>query len=173
MPYSESESEDQQAEETEQHKEEELGQELLLSDIPAGDPSTSKTSKINLLLQKLWHARHNEKQTKIKNAQLIERNMELYDRSKEILEKHKKTVERNSWLMKENAKLYRKLRELRQSMKSSAEAEVQLTTTEAGPSGLDTLANIATVFEEEQPVETQQEPTRRMTRSKGSASKKP
>ena len=113
LPYSESESEGKQAEETEQHIREEQSQELLLSDIPAEEPSTSKTSKTNMLLQKLWHARHNEKQTKIHNAQLIERNMELYDRSQEILEKHKKTMERNSWLMKENAKLYGKLRELR------------------------------------------------------------
>jgi flagellar biosynthesis/type III secretory pathway chaperone len=47
-----------------------------------------------MLLQKLWHARQNEKQVKMHNGHLIERNMELHDRSKEILEKYKKTVEK-------------------------------------------------------------------------------
>ena len=145
--------------------EEEKNQELLLSDVPSAETSTSKTNKINMLLQKLYHARHIEKQTKIHNAQLIERNMELYDRSKEIIEKHKKIVERNSMLMKENARLYRNLRILRLKMKESAG-------TEAKSLGLETLAEIATTLEEEIPVETHQEQERRSTRLKGSASKR-
>ena len=144
----------------------------MLSDIPVTEPSTSKTTKINMLLQKLWHARHLEKQTKIHNGHLIERNMELYDRSKEIIEKHKRTVERNSMLMRENARLYRTLRVLRQKMKSPTETEAHPATRGVAPSGLETLADIATAFEEERPVETQQEQTRRVTRGKGAASRK-
>ncbi len=58
LPYSESESEGKQEEEAEQPVVEEQGQDLLLSDIPAGEPSTSKTSKINMLLQNLLSLRH-------------------------------------------------------------------------------------------------------------------
>jgi len=152
------------AQETGQPIEEEQSQDVPSSTEPSG-PSTSKTSKVNKLLQELFHARHNEKQTKLHNAQLIERNMELYDHSKEIIEKHKKTVERNSLLIKENASLYSKLRVLRLKMKESAG-------TEAKPSGLEALAEIATTFEEEIPVKTHQEHVRRSTRWKGSSSKK-
>ena len=105
------------------------------------------------------------------NAELIGRNMALSDWSKEIIERHKKTVERNTMLMKENARLYRTLRVLRQKMKSPAVIEAQLATTGAAPSGLETLADITTAFEEERPVETQQRQTRSATRGKGAASK--
>jgi len=104
--------------------EREKSQDLLLSDVPGPEPSTSKTNKINMLLQKLFHARHNEKQVKLHNAELIERNMALYDRSKEIIERHKKIVERNTMLMKENAKLYCNLRTLRLKLKELEGTEV-------------------------------------------------
>ena len=93
--------------------EREKSQDLLLSDVPGPEPSTSKTNKINMLLQELSQARHNEKQVKLHNAELIGRNMALHDWSKEIIERHKKTFERNMMLMKENARLYKTLRVLR------------------------------------------------------------
>ena len=73
---------------------------------------------------------------------------------------------------RQNARLYRTLRVLRQKMKSPAVIEAQPATTGAAPSGLETLADITTAFEEERPVETQQRQTRSATRGKGTTSKK-
>ena len=98
--------------------------------------------------------------------------MALYDRSKEIIERLKKTVERNTMLMKENAKLYRNLRTLRLKLKELEGTEVRPVATAAPPSGLDTLAEMATIPEEVTPMEAQQRQTKRSTRSKGAASKK-
>ena len=83
-------------------------------------------------------------------------------------------------LIKENAKLYRNLRMLRLKLKELEGTEVQPVVTEAQPSGLDTLAEVATIPEEVTPVESQQEQpmkvqqrqTKRVTRGKGAASKK-
>ncbi len=170
LPYSDSEPETEQlkAQETEQQIEEEQSQDVPSSAEPIVEPSgpsTSKNHKVNKLLHELFHARHTEKQTKIHNVQLIERNMELYDHSKEIMKKHMETVERNSLLMKENASLYRKIKILKLKMKESA---VQV----EKPSGLEALAEIATTFEDEIPIKTHQENVRRSTRLKGSSSKR-
>ena len=152
--------------------EREKRQDPLLSNVPGPEPSTPETNKINRLLQELSHARHSEKQVKLHNAELIGRNMALHDRSKEIIEKLKKTVERNTMLIKENAKLYRNLRMLRLKLKELEGTKVQPVATEAPPSGLDALAEMATIPEEVTPMEAQQGQTKRSTRSRGAASKK-
>ena len=90
------------------------------------------------------------------NAELIGRNMALHDRSQEIIERLKKTVERNTMLIKENAKLYRNLRTLRLKLKELEGTEVRPVATAAPPSGLDTLAEMATIPEEVTPMEAQQ-----------------
>jgi len=118
-----------------------------------------------MLLQELYRSKDNEMQTKIHNAHLINRNMRLYDRSQGIIAMHNKTIERNSRLMKENVKLYRQLRMLKLEMKESAREEKQ-------PAGLETLAAIATILEEDKLVETPKEQVRRSTRLRGSSSKK-
>ena len=91
-------------------------------------------------------------------------------------------------LIKENAKLYRTLRMLRLKLRELEGTEVQPVVPEAQPSGLDTLAEVATIPEEETPVETrkeqpvetqkeqsleaQQKRTKRAIRRKGAAAKK-
>ena len=159
-----------------------------LTDVPGPEPSTPEINKSNKLLQELSQGRHNEKQVKLHNAELIGRNMALHDRSQEIVERLKKTTERNAMLIKENAKLYRTLRMLRLKLKELEGTEVQPEVTETQPSGLDTLAEVATIPEEvtpveaqqeqlveaqqEHPVEAQQRQTKRVTRKKGAAAKK-
>ena len=77
---------------------------------------------------------------------------------------------------------------LRLKLKELEGTEVQPGVTEAQPSGLDTLAEVATIPEkvtpvgaqqeqpvgaqQEQPVEAQQRETKRVTRRKGAAAKK-
>lgn len=140
-------------------------EEVPSSTEPSAGPSPPKTSKVNMLLQELYRSKDNEKQTKIHNSHLIERNMKLYDQSQEIIAMHNKTIERNNRLMKENVKLYRQLRMLKLQMKQSAGEEEQ-------PARLETLAAIATILEEDKPVETPKEQVRRSTRLRGSSSKK-
>ena len=69
--------------------------------------------------------------------------------------------------MKENASLYRQLRLLRRDKDKPAEQE------QSRPVGLDTLAAIATILEEDQPEELHKGPARRSSRLKGAPSKKP
>lgn len=129
-------------------------EEVPSSTVPSTGPSPPKTSKINMLLQELFRSKDNEKQTKIHNSHLIQRNMKLYDRSQEIIAMHNKTIGRNSRLMRENAKLYRQLRMLKLQMKELAREEEP-------PARLDTLAAIATILEEDEPEETPKEQVRR------------
>jgi hypothetical protein len=131
------------------------------------EPVSPKRSKINMLLQELFRSRDNEKQTKIHNAHLIQRNVKLYDSCQEVIAIHNKTVERNSWLMKENAKLYRQLRLLRRDKDKPSEPE------QSRPAGLDTLAAIATILEEDQIEELPKPQTRRSSRLRKAPSKKP
>jgi hypothetical protein len=118
-------------------------------------------------LQELFRSRDNEKQTKIHNAHLIQRNVKLYDHCQEVIALHNKTLERNSRLIKENARLYRQLRLLRRNKEKPAEQE------QSRPAGLDTLAAIATILEEDQSEELPKEPTRRSSRLKRAPSKRP
>ena len=67
--------------------------------------------------------------------------------------------------MKENVKLYQQLRMLKLKMEQLAGEEEQ-------PAGLETLAAIATILEEDRPMETPKEHVRRSTRLRGSSSKK-
>ena len=113
----------------------------------------------------------------------------MHDRSQEIVEKLKKTTERNAMLIKENAKLYRTLRMLRLKLRELEGTEVQPVIPQAQPSGLDTLAEVATIPEVEtpvdtqkeqpveaqieQPVEAQQKKAKRAIRRKGPVAKKP
>ena len=50
LPYSESESKDEKTQGTKQPMQEEQSQDLLLSNVPGVESSTSKTNKINMLL---------------------------------------------------------------------------------------------------------------------------
>ena len=180
LPYSDSESEEELAPGTseptqdlvQQEQDEELHidttgmEEVPPSSEQSPEPVSPKRSKINMLLQELFRSRDNEKQTKIHNAHLIQRNVKLYDSCQEVIAIHNKTVERNSWLMKENAKLYRQLRLLRRDKDKPSEPE------QSRPAGLDTLAAIATILEEDQIEELPRPQTRRSSRLKKAPSKK-
>ena len=106
------------------------------------------------------------------NVELIGRNMALHDWSQEIIKKLKKMAERNTMLIKENAKLYHNLRMLRLKLKELEGTEVPPVATEAPPSGLDALAEVAMIPEEVTPMEAQQRQTKRVTGGKRAASKK-
>ena len=67
--------------------------------------------------------------------------------------------------MKENVRLNRQLRMLKLKMKESAVEEEQ-------PDGLETLATIATILEDDKPMETPKEQVRRSTRLRGASSRK-
>ena len=83
LPYSDSEpeTEDEKTQETGQPFEEEKNQELLLSDVPSAETSTSKTNKINMLLQKLYHARHTEIANTLEEEIPVENHQEQARRS--------------------------------------------------------------------------------------------
>jgi hypothetical protein len=118
------------------------------------------------MLKELYNLKHSEKQVKLKNAQLLDRNVELYDMSQEVKQRHDKTLERNKLLMKENATLYRKLRLLRQQIKEQTAPATR-------PLGLETLAQVATSIEEEIQAGIHQEEVTSPVREKGTSSKKP
>jgi len=180
LPYSESESDGEQPQGTAEQPQEfeqqiqDEGQQVEIAEMeevppsaePTTEPSSPKRSKINMLLQELFRSKDNEKQTKIHNAHLIQRNMKLYDRSQEIIALHNKTIERNSRLMRENAKLYRQLRLLKLNKKGPVEQE------EPQPAGLDTLAAIATILEEDKPEEFPKEQVRRSSRLRWAPSRR-
>jgi len=173
LPYSESESDNEQPQEAEQ-QEQDVGQQVEITEVeevppsagPSTEPSSPKRSKVNMLLQELFRSKDNEKQTKIHNSHLIQRNMKLYDRSQEIIALHNKTIERNGRLMRENAKLYRQLRLLKLDKRGSAEHE------EPQQAGLDTLAAIATIFEEDKHEDFPNEQVRRSSRLRGTHPKR-
>ena len=119
-----------------------------------------------MLLQDLFCSKDNEKQTKIHNSHLIQRNVKLYDRTQEIIALQNKTIMRNSRLMRENAKLYRQLRLLRLDKKKPAEQE------EPQSAGLDALAAIATILEEDKPEDFPEEQVRRSSRLRRAPSKR-
>ena len=133
---------------------------------PGTEPSSPKRSKINMLLQDLFRSKDNEKQTKIHNSHLIQRNMKLYDRAQEIIALHNKTIERNTRLMRENARLYRQPRMFKLEKKKPAEEE------EPQPVGLETLAAIATILEEDKSEEIPQGQVRRSSRLRGAPSRR-
>jgi hypothetical protein len=189
LPYSGSESGDEGDQRAEQPIEGDKGKDLPSAKAPNPKPSTPETSKSNKLLQELSQAKRDVQQVKMHNAELIGRNMALHDRSQEIVEKFKKTTERNAMLIRENAKLYRTLRMLRLKVRELEGTEVQPVIPQAQPSGLDTLAEVATIPEEEtpvdaqkeqpveaqieQPVEAHQKKAKRAIRRKGPVAKKP
>jgi len=181
LPYSGSESGDEGDQREEQPMEGDKGKDLPSVKTPSLKPSTSETSKSNKLLQELSQAKRDVQQVKMHNAELIGRNMALHDQSQEIVEKFKKTTERNAMLIRENAKLYRTLRMLRLKLRELEGTEEQPVIPQAQPSGLDTLAEVATIPEEEtpvdaqkeQPVEAHQKKTKRAIRRKGPVAKKP
>ena len=180
LPYPDSESEGEQSQEAGEQAQDsgqqmqEEGQQVEIAEMeevppsaePSTEPSSPKRSKINMLLQELFRSKDNEKQTKIHNSHLIQRNMRLYDNSQELIALHNKTIERNSRLMRENAKLYRQLRLLKLEKKKPAEQE------EPQPAGLDTLAAIATILEEDRSEDIPQGQVRRSSRLRGVPSKR-
>ena len=181
LPYPDSESEGERVQDTSEQAQD-VGQQVQEEGLPiettdieeippsaehSSEPLSPKRSRTNLLLQELFRSRDNEKQTKIHNSHLIQRNMKLYDRCQEIIALQNKTIQRNSRLMKENARLYRQLRLLRRDKDKPAEQE------QSRPAGLDTLAAIATILEEDQPEELHKGPARRSSRLKRAPSKKP
>ena len=181
LPYPDSESDGgqpqeagEQSQDSTQHMQEE-GQQIETTDIEeippsaehSTEPSSPKRSRINMLLQELFRSKDNEKQTKIHNSHLIQRNMKLYDRIQEIIALHNKTIERNSRLMRENARLYRQLRLLRRNKEKPAKQE------EPQSVGLDALAAIATILEEDQNEELPKEQTRRSSRLRRAPPKRP
>ena len=116
-------------------------QDLTEDKQPENTPSTSQSSKINQLLKELYNSKHAEKKVKLKNAELIGRNVAMYDLSQEMKQKFEKTLERNKMLMKDNVSLYRKIRVLRLQLKEFQTPKTQ-------PSGLETLAEIAETMEQ-------------------------
>jgi len=180
LPYSDSESEGelapgtseptqdlgQQEQEGELHIDTTGMEEVPPSSEHSPEPVSPKRSRTNMLLQELFRSRDNEKQTKIHNSHLIQRNVKLYDSCQEIIALHNKTIQRNSKLMRENARLYRQLRLLRRDKDKPAEQE------QSRPAGLDTLAAVATILGEDQIVELPKEQTRRSSRLKKVPAKK-
>ena len=88
MPYSH--QEEVNTQETTKPEE----QELTKDKQPESTPSTSQSSKINQLLKELYDSKHVEKQVKLKNDELIGRNVAMYDLSQEMKQKFEKTLER-------------------------------------------------------------------------------
>jgi hypothetical protein len=108
-----------------------------VAEASSSKPRTTRSRKINKLLQQVYEMEVLERVIKKDNTDLTDRNAELFKINQTLKEKHDKIKDRNRVLIRENMKLYRQLRILRLKLK-----EFQSPTQEK--TRLETLATLAT-----------------------------
>jgi D-Tyr-tRNAtyr deacylase len=95
-----------------------------LAEASTSRPRSTRSQKINQLLEKVYDLEVFEKQIIKINTELIDNNAKVYEISRDVLEEHNKTLARNKMLMKENINLHKQFRLLMKDPQTSSQKKL-------------------------------------------------